>query len=121
MIGLARQWVRGTLGSPRRLLRLGCFLLPCFLFRCTSRPPRFPASPLSFLRPRHHGPKLRAHPLDLVLTVGLAQPLEVGTARPALRQPFAGKRSVAHLVQDLLHGGSSLLSDDLWAAGVVAV
>src|SRR6185295_14725644 len=82
--------------------------------------PSFLASPLSFLRPGHHCAKLCPHPLDLVLTVDLAQALEVG-AGPALSQPLSSERSISHVIQDFLHGGSGLVGDDLRAARVVAI
>ena len=52
---------------------------------------------LALLRPGHHRPELGAHPLDLVVPVGLAHPLEVGAAGPVLGQPLAGERAVLDL------------------------
>ena len=62
-----------------------------------------------------------ADPLDEVVAVGRAQPLELVAPGLVLGDPVAGERPVLDLGQDLLHRRPDVVVDDPRAADVVAV
>ena len=62
-----------------------------------------------------------ADPLDEVVAIGGAQPLELLAPGLALGDPVAGERPVLDLLEDLLHRLADVLVDDPRPADVVAV
>src|SRR3989304_3098958 len=96
--------------------------------RCSCAPPwlrgtrlRLAGAPLDRVEPAHLGAQLGAHPLDLVVLVGLAEARELRAAGLVLGDPAPCERAVLDLVQDLAHGVPDVLLDDARAADVVAV
>src|SRR5439155_22750018 len=76
---------------------------------------------LALFRPRHHGARPGAGPLDRMIGRGPAVLGEAARAAPGLGDPFAGERAALDLAQQLLHLGFDLVAHDPRAPRVVAV